>query len=71
MIELFLEVFVTFVAYVLSWRCIVSFGLALFAIGLTLWLVPDPILRSIICLSFLIAGLVSGILWERRIRRSV
>jgi hypothetical protein len=70
MIELLLDVFVTFVAYVLSWRCTVCFGLALVVIGLTLWLVEDSALRSLICFPVLAAGLASGVLWERRRRRA-
>ena len=69
MMALFLEIIVGFATFVLSWRCTVCFGLALVVIGLTLWLVEDSALRSLICFPVLAAGLASGIVWERRRRQ--
>jgi hypothetical protein len=69
MTALLLEFFATFAAFVLSLRCIACLGVALFVVGLTLWLVEDSALRSLICFLVLITGLASGIVWERRRRR--
>jgi hypothetical protein len=70
MMTLFLEIVAAFGVSVLSWRCTLCFGLALLLIGLTLWLVEDSALRSLICLPVFAAGLASGVLWERRRRRA-